>query len=166
MDFRIMSRQEAIDYTYSFEDAPVVLISITDVGSKRPQFGSIANIYYRLSLQFDDVLKDEPNAMTKEQAESIISILNVVRRGHVDINEIRFIVHCEGGVSRSAGICAALKTILGKDDSDIFRNPKYAPNRHCYYILLNTYFGSFPDQEHKFVENIEAYRKQEGLDDE
>ncbi len=166
MDFSIMSRKEAIDFTYSFNHRPNVVISITDVGSSKPQFGRIANIYYMLRLEFDDVLHNEPNAMTSSQANDIVQLIKVLKNSAVGIDNINFIVHCEGGVSRSAGICAALKTILGKDDTDIFRNPKYAPNRHCYYTLLNTYFGSFPEQEHKFVENIEAYRKAEGLDDE
>ena len=166
MDFSIMSRKEAIDFTYSCNHRPNVIISITDVGSSKPQFGRMANIYYMLRLEFDDVLHNEPNAMTSSQANDIVQLIKVLKNSAVGIDNINFIVHCEGGVSRSAAICAAIKTILGQDDMDIFRNPKYAPNKHCYYTLLNTYFGSFPEQEHKFVENIEAYRKAEGLDDE
>ena len=166
MIIKIMSRQEAIDFSNVPENKPNVIISITDVGSSKPQFGNIENIFYMLRLEFDDVLSNEPNAMTIDQAKSIVNMIKTLKDVIVNTSNINFIIHCEGGVSRSAGIAAAIKTILGQDDMDIFRNPKYAPNKHCYYTLLNTYFGSFPEQEHKFVENIEAYRKAEGLDEE
>lgn len=163
MVIEIMNRKEALDFSYNTEDwMPTGIISITDTDKPDVVFGRFANIHGILRLKFDDVQGDEPNAMTVEDALNILEFVSVAQMDPV----LRLIVHCEGGVSRSAGIAAAIKTILKQDDMDIFRNPKYAPNKHCYYTLLNTYFGSFPEQEHKFVENIEAYRKAEGLDDE
>lgn len=164
MVIEIMSRQEAIDFSNSLDFWPTAIISITDVDKPRVAFGNTANIYDVLRLSFDDVQKDEPNAMTIDDAKSILKFF---KDKCSDFKFIaRLIVHCEGGVSRSAAVAAALKTIIGVSDMDIFENPKYAPNKHCYYTLLNTHFGNFPEQEYKFVENIKAYRKAEGLDEE
>ena len=92
MDFNIMSRKEAIDFTYSFNHRPNVIISITDVGSSKPQFGRIANIYYMLRLEFDDVLQNEPNAMTSSQANDIVQLIKVLKNSAVGIDNINFIV--------------------------------------------------------------------------
>jgi predicted protein tyrosine phosphatase len=47
------------------------------------------------------------------------------------------IVHCDGGVSRSAGIAAALSKILTGSDFNIFNSKRYQPNMHVYRTILN-----------------------------
>lgn len=160
--FSILSRQEAIQYSHDKNNQEaVIIISITDVENKPVRFSSNANIIASLHLIFDDVYGDEANHMSIDDARKIINFY----KDYKDIVST-CIVHCEAGISRSSAIAAALMTIDKQEDMDIFENPKYAPNKHCYYTLLNTYYGSFPEQEHKFVANIEAYRKAEGLDNE
>ena len=55
------------------------------------------------------------------------------------------IVNCEAGVSRSAGIAAALAKYLGQSDERFF-NPRgpYCPNRYVYRTLLNVTMDSRP----------------------
>ena len=51
------------------------------------------------------------------------------------------IVHCEVGVSRSAGVMAAIQKYLIGDDSAIFNNDTFSPNKHCYKLMLDAFFG-------------------------
>lgn len=70
--------------------------------------------------------------MTQTDAQKIARCIH-----HVWNHTELCIVHCTAGISRSAGICAAiLKWATGNDD-DIFQNPSYRPNMHCYQIMLN-----------------------------
>ena len=93
-----------------------------------------------LSLCFADA--DEPgpdiydydakveDLMCDEDAAQVVEFL----RTYPDTDVI---VHCDAGISRSAGIAAAiLKHTIG-DDSSIFKNGLYAPNMWCYQKTLD-----------------------------
>ena len=49
------------------------------------------------------------------------------------------IVHCEVGVSRSAGVMAAIQKYLTGDDSAIFNNGAFSPNMYCYRMMLDAF---------------------------
>ena len=49
------------------------------------------------------------------------------------------IVHCNAGISRSSGVCAAIMKAMTGDDSLIFENPKYLPNTTCYKVVLEEF---------------------------
>jgi hypothetical protein len=68
-------------------------------------------------------------------------------------------VHCGAGVSRSAGVAAALGKWLNNDDGFIFNNFSYCPNFTCYRLVLNEALGSINEKELKelFTENIEGW---------
>lgn len=53
--------------------------------------------------------------------------------------ETDLIVHCEAGVSRSAGVCAAIMKWYERSDTMIFNNPYFRPNMHCYRTVLNAF---------------------------
>ena len=46
------------------------------------------------------------------------------------------IVHCDAGISRSAGVAAAVTEAEGGDPAGIFDSPYYEPNHHCYRLVL------------------------------
>lgn len=50
---------------------------------------------------------------------------------------LEIIVHCDAGISRSAGIAGAILKYLTGDDTQIFDNPYYHPNMWCYRKTLN-----------------------------
>jgi len=52
---------------------------------------------------------------------------------HKDAAEV-FVVHCEGGLSRSPGVAAALCKISGQDDSPWFK--RKTPNGLVYAVML------------------------------
>lgn len=163
MNFTVMSRRVAADFSTQQNIEPCIIVSITDVGSSPNVFADNPNIKAILPLQFDDVEIGEENCITRDQAQQIIDFVNE----HVhDVDHI--VVHCEAGVSRSAGVCAALMTILTGDDSAIFNKWRYCPNMTCYRYVLEGYFGTY-DQDLanlKLAENIRLWRIHEGLDSE
>ena len=67
----------------------------------------------------------------KEDAEKIKQFVEAHKEDSI-------IVHCDAGVSRSAGIAAALMKFYNGDDTPIFDNPRYCPNMLCYRTMLNT----------------------------
>lgn len=141
-----MSRRNASKYTYSPECIfDCVIISITNVGSS-PNYFNKGNEHVKdiLPLQFDDVDYGQKNCITSEDARMIIDFVSKW------INKVNLvIVHCEAGVSRSAGVCAALMKIFNGSDFEIFNNPRYIPNMSCYRVVLEFYFKSYNSKEVK-----------------
>lgn len=132
MKIEIMSRQEAIQKSYVI-DEDCVIISINDIDSERPIFAVNHSIKAVLMLSFDDE-EDTDKGMDLSQARSIVSFVNYWE------NKIqKIIVHCGAGISRSSGVAAAIGKVLNDDDTFVFNNPKYVPNRNCYRQTLNAF---------------------------
>ena len=96
-----------------------------------------------------------------QDGKKIIEFINA----YVDkVNKI--VVHCEAGISRSAGVCAALMQIINGNDFEVFNNPRYCPNMSCYRTVLEAYYGSYDKEaaDEKIAHNIRIWRVQEGLD--
>ena len=56
------------------------------------------------------------------------------------------IVHCDAGISRSAGIAAAILKHTTGDDSSIFENGLYDPNQWCYQKTLKALAATQTEQ--------------------
>ena len=89
-----------------------------------------------LSLSFDDVEKEDSIngqefCMSFENGKKVADFINKWYN-KVDI----IIVHCDGGVSRSAGVCAAIMRVTEGDDWPIFDNRNKHPNMTCYLRTL------------------------------
>ena len=68
-----------------------------------------------------------------------LKIKNVVEETKEEVTEIW--VHCDAGVSRSAGVAAAIGKYLNDDDMFVFGSPRYSPNITCYRKTLNALIG-------------------------
>ena len=165
IDIRILNRKEAKKFSYESHDFKTAIISITDTDKADVIFekNETNGIRAVLRLKFDDVERDYKNehCITKEDAESIVKFVNK-NKNKVD----KFIVHCEAGVSRSAGVGAAIMKALNGDDWDVFKNPLKCPNMKCYRMVLNAfadagYFDEDPMEEIKFKEetNIAKWKE-------
>lgn len=161
MNFQVLSREKAKRFSYKPDINNCIIISITDVFSPSNQFAANSHIKGICRVKFDDVEFGEPNCITSEDSQRIINFVN----DHInDIDEI--IVHCEAGVSRSAGVCAALMQIINGDDSPIFDNPKFCPNMSCYRSVMETYYGTYNKKcaDEKTKHNIDVWRNEHGLE--
>ena len=136
MTFQVMNRAEAIRYSHKPHSEKTVVISIATDGEEYHShvIASASNgVVGILVLWFDDV--DGDGGMTKDDA---VRIHRFVER-HKDVN---FIVQCDAGVSRSAGVAGALMKHYNGDDGEIFNDPKYRPNMRCYRMVLNELEGA------------------------
>lgn len=159
MKFVVMSRRDAVQYSYVAHMETSVILSICDSYDlspkfKRMNFNGIKDVLY---LSFDDVQlpsgeskryiwkKDEGLLLdTLDNAPYVVisekdakDIVSFVKKWYDKVDTI--IVHCNAGISRSSGVCAAIMKAMTGDDSLIFENPKYLPNTTCYKVVLEEF---------------------------
>ena len=156
-----MSYNQARKHSYNPNIEDCVIISIKDWETEARFNNHNPHIKGILHLNFNDVEGDEPHCMSRADAERIIEFVNQ----HVN-NVQHIVVHCEAGVSRSAGTCAALMQIVNGDDSEIFNNPRFCPNMHCYRTVLTAYFGYYNEEaaDEKIKHHLILWRKYHELD--
>ena len=102
-------------------------------------------------LCFDDVEDDTVpgcTPMSNAQATLAANFLEDLAAS----NPTTLIVHCSAGISRSAGVAAAIHDTLGwpvanARDNDVFRDGKFAPNMHCYRTLLRALGGNVTQED-------------------
>lgn len=111
------------------------IISITTPGDVPNTFADKSNIIGILRLSFHDIrMRDRKGIqMTEEDAEKIAEFVHKCEDKKVD----EIWVHCDAGVSRSAGVGAAILKYLTGNDDRIFNSPRYMPNTVCYRLTLN-----------------------------
>lgn len=131
---RIMSRNEAKGYSYKKNIPESAIISIYSDGDMPCRFYNNRNIKAIKNWCFDDL--DDNRGITQMQAREIAKF--VIQYQDIDT----LIVHCDAGISRSAGIAAAIsKWYFGSDDW-VFDNNMYHPNMRCYnFMLEELYFN-------------------------
>lgn len=136
-----------------------VIISINTPGSDAAKVVTNDHTLYVQPLWFDDfdelpgpafrrVYGREPELFTKEQAQSIWKTLSEEMQIAKGAGEpfSTIVVHCDAGISRSAGVGAALAKHLNGSDVDFFQSAKvygslylpgtFAPNMHVRRVLL------------------------------
>lgn len=157
-----MSKSEANKYSYEFHPEKSAIISINNTFDFPARFGHEANIKFVLSLEFNDVEKGQPNCITFQDANKIVQFVERCKQNNIEL----LIVHCTAGVSRSAGICAAIMKATTNDDMSIFGNPKFCPNMTCYRVILEAFMESISEEEIQQKENINImkWRKENELD--
>ena len=137
MKFFVYSRQRAKRESYRISE-PTLIISITDPSLAPNTFARNSNIIGLCRLQFDDVTEENARPEDVLMSDSdALKIKDFVLR-YKDRAEC-IIVHCEVGVSRSAGVMAAIQKYLTGDDSAIFGNDAFSPNMYCYRKMLDAF---------------------------
>ena len=141
MEFYVYSRQKAKSESYRLK-VPTLIISITDPLGSLNTFAQNQNIVSICRVQFDDVTREnaapDDILMNVQDAQKIRDYV----RAYMDKVEC-IIVHCEAGISRSAGVMAAIQKYLLGDDSAIFNSNLYLPNEHCYRMMTSAFEGYF-----------------------
>ena len=126
-------------------DAPAVIISISDpnmIYTTRPFCSAENRVIAILPLTFCDADKpgkdiysndaDESDLMSEEDGRKVVQFVNLHVEKHI-------IVHCDAGISRSAGVGAAISKYVSGDDSAFFNSGRYYPNMWCYRKTLNAF---------------------------
>ena len=148
MRIRVFSRNEALvaaqnDMSYK------IIISIYTPGDTAPEFPNNPTILDVLSLSFYDIENKkemlipvaDDEIFNTNYAKQIKDFVTFWRKNeNPKLEEIW--VHCDAGVSRSAGVAAALLKALFNDDSEIYDNPRYFPNFLCYKTLLEAFHNN------------------------
>jgi len=132
VNITVMNRKQAVKYSWTPHNGKTYVISIWTPWAAysddiRPSpYNGIQSV---LRLFFDDV-ESGTNCMDETHAEAIKKFVELHKDGN-------FIVQCDAGVSRSAGVAAALMKYYNGEDTPIFDNPRYQPNMLCYRTMLN-----------------------------
>lgn len=145
-----------IEAIYDKITEPCIIISIycpADTPARVEKTEFIKDILF---LAFDDVEEEETLGYKPMSKEDGILVRDFVEKFKNKVNEI--IVHCDAGVSRSAGVAAAIGKYLNGDDMFIFGRPRYSPNLTCYRNTLNAFFGEVKIDEEKILLSDAIFR--------
>lgn len=143
MNVTVMSRHNAVRYCGQNNPDSSVMISISDprmVYDSEPFITEENKILDILRLSFSDAdgkgldvygnPVEESDLMTDEDAKKVAEFVEA----HQDIF---ILVHCDAGISRSAGVAAAILKHYTGDDSKVFQSGRHYPNMWCYRKTLN-----------------------------
>lgn len=141
MKFVILNKSKAQRLSFTDYQSDKVIISIRTPGDEKVEFDSnnktIKDIlyldFYDISYNSQEIFKGyEP--MFDEDA---VKIKNFVMKWKDKVDTLW--VHCDAGISRSAGVAAGILEALGEDNFCIFDSKMYFPNLLCYRKTLNAF---------------------------
>ena len=139
MNIKILSRTKAVKLSYTDLENDKVIISIKDPWAEKAHFNSgNSSIKEVLYLSFDDTseeTKDIFGCYSSMAPDDALKIANFVNKWKDKVDTIW--VHCEVGVSRSAGIAMAIMEYLNMDLTPILESTTFFPNMLCYELTKN-----------------------------
>lgn len=139
MLINILSREACID-AMSVLDFPTLVISIhtPECDTQRGIPTAETNLVHVEFFEFHDIDRPQDGCvlMNESDAERIKSVVDKYKDSVKQI-----LVHCDAGISRSAGIGAAIALYLNGDDKWVWNSWMYYPNRLCYSLMLKAFFG-------------------------
>ena len=134
----VMNRIEARLYSREPHSSTSIIISINDVNAKAniiyPNHRFNNNILAVLHVFFDDI-EEGPNAIKICDANAIVDFVNYWQ-DKIDT----IIIHCNAGVSRSAGCAAAILKYFTGSGIQIFGNNSYNPNIKVFKTILKEFY--------------------------
>lgn len=156
----IMGRNEAKVYAYKKNDEQdFIIISINSPSEKLNRFDRRnKNLKDILYLSFDDIIEATENEVLMSKLDAFV-IKKFIDLWKEKVN--RIIIHCTAGVSRSVGVACAIDRYLNSDDSDIWSNKDYTPNKWCYKLCCEAFEINCTDEDIKYKKelNIKTYNK-------
>lgn len=154
MKIHVTSRENINTLVSSLDSSNLIVISITDPKNKDVLINHLE--YKILRLKFHDMEKDYDEdgkfpgiiLFNESMAKQIVNFVNL----H---NPSLIAIHCEVGISRSAGCAAALSRYYNDDDS-MFFSGGYLPNKLVYKTLLDLLNGKDNDVPPTLISNNEG----------
>ena len=147
MLIEVHSRQtiETID-----PNCPFIVISIFDSRSYPPVIGKSTNCIGILQLCFDDVCHDfgdiEGEVCINSKQGKLIADFVLTYKNRAEL----IICQCEAGISRSAGVAAAISDYLLEDSTRFYKNSGgpngyFIPNKMVYRSVIDGLLGTKTD---------------------
>jgi predicted protein tyrosine phosphatase len=147
MKFKVLNRDTIEDFK---GEEQYIVISIYCPEDTQPSLQKDTTRKAVLFLQFHDwddsskvkIEKEYPTSSTaKEQTFfSVEDAKKVVRFIKKHQKEVKLVVcQCDAGISRSAGVAAALSYCLNGTDNDFFK--RFIPNRRVYRMIINEWYN-------------------------
>lgn len=141
MIIKIFSRQQAVKQSYTDFDGSKIIISIGDPFEEKANFKrnniSIKSVLYLSFYDIDEKTKSIFGGYDSMSPIDAALIRDFVLKWENFVDEIW--VQCEMGISRSAGIAAAISEHFELDSTDIMNNKKYIPNMLCYNLTKEAF---------------------------
>ncbi len=141
MEVKILSRTKAVKLSYTDFEKDKIIISIKDPWAEKAQFnGGNGSIKENLYLSFYDISEETKEIFggySSMSPDDALKIAHFVNKWKNKVDTIW--VHCEVGVSRSAGIAMAITEYLNMDLKPILENPAYSPNMLCYELTKKAF---------------------------
>lgn len=140
-NIKVMSRLEAIDYSYKNTKDDYILISISSLDEEAPKFPNCykweSSCRGLIRLSFNDLERDYSEELLAPK-QGDFSGLKTFIDTFKDSNTIKdIVVHCAAGISRSSAVAAAICQYLGLNELDIiWSNYIYMPNTLVYKLAL------------------------------
>ena len=141
MTIKIFSRQQAVKQSYTDFDGSKIIISISDPFNEKVKFNrtnrSIKDVLY---LSFYDISEESKSIFGGYESMSPIDavlIRDFILKWQDKVDTIW--VQCEMGMSRSAGVAAAISEHFELDSNDILNNSSYFPNILCYNLTKEAF---------------------------
>ena len=151
MNITIMSRSEVVIHSCKDNIDECIIISISSRNQKKPNIFKNHLIKDILYLNFDDIEEQTENGVLMNYDDAV-KIKEFVDKWKDGISNI--VVHCQAGISRSAGVAFALKRVLNNNLENCFKIPKFAPNMLCYKTTLKGFGIYITDEECEKLRNI------------
>lgn len=134
MIIKIFSRQQAVKQSYTDFDCSKIIISISDPFEEKAKFNrnniSIKSVLYLSFYDIDEKTKSIFGGYNSMSPIDAVLIRDFVLKWENFVDGIW--VQCEMGISRSAGIAAAISEYFELDENVILNSNKYNPNMLCY----------------------------------
>lgn len=136
MNVQVMSRKKFEEYVFQQHRESSIVVSISSCGDSPPfvvcnNANKIVNVFNAFFNDTDD-RNTVYGGIDFNTAIQIAQFVKINYTAHIN----KIIVHCDAGQSRSAGVAAAILKYFTNDDTQIFDNPRYTPNRLCYRLVL------------------------------
>lgn len=136
MEIIVLSKQQAIIRSCTDFDKKKIIISVRDPNNDKAGFNSCnSSIKDILYLSFYDISEETKSIFGGYESMSPIDailIRDFVLKWQNEVDEIW--IQCEMGMSRSAGIAAALMEYFSIDSNSILNSNQYYPNKLCYNL--------------------------------
>lgn len=138
MHIFVLSRPEAVELCDTFAPKPGQSAGMVSISTPEQEYSLAPHtskyVQKLLLLSFYDVGGRDPSGLpqiTEEQARSIAQFVYSCHNSGMDI-----IVHCDGGISRSAGVACAIADHFGISRDDIIKFHAIYPNMYVRDMVL------------------------------